>query len=248
MKLNTLDKSLQVIELLSKNQQGLTLSRMAESLGFPASTIHHILSTFRSYDYIAQDPETKKYHLGFKFLSISSSILGSFDIRKTSYSHLHELHQKCKETVSLWIYRDGNVTLLDKIMKVGGLSLDTYVGFSTDPHAAASGKILISELGEKSVQAIYKDRPLKVYGKNTITSMPRLLEELENIRKQGYALDNEEYYEGVRCVAAPIRFQGEIMSCISITGSIFTMTMERINQELIGMVKETAARISSELN
>ena len=247
MKLSSLDKSLQVIELLSKNPQGLSLSDFTQKLSYPKSTIHHMLSTFLPYDYVTQDPETKKYRLGFKFLSISSSILGSFDIRKTSYGHLRELHQKCKETVNLYIYRDGNVTLLDKIMKVGGLSLDTYVGFSTDPHASASGKILISELGEKSVRAIYKDRPLKVYGKNTITSMPRLLGELENIRKQGYALDNEEYYEGVRCVAAPIRFRGEIMSGISITGSIFTMTMEQINQELIGMVKETAERISSEL-
>ena len=71
---------------------------------------------------------------------------------------------------------------------------------------------------------------------------------MENIRKQGYAIDNEEYYEGVRCVAAPIRAGGKIMAAVSITGSIFTMTMERIKEKLIGLVKKTADEISDEMS
>jgi IclR family KDG regulon transcriptional repressor len=94
---------------------------------------------------------------------------------------------------------------------------------------------------------MYKNRSLKRYGKNTITSIAQLLEELRNIRKQGYALDNEEYYEGVRCVAAPIRAGGRIAAAVSITGSIFSMTMDRINRELIEMARETARGISSDL-
>jgi IclR family KDG regulon transcriptional repressor len=107
--------------------------------------------------------------------------------------------------------------------------------------------VLISELGEKSVGLIYKDRPLRIYGKNTITRMAHLLDELENVQKQGYAIDNEEHYDGVRCVAAPIRFRGEIIAAVSLTGSIFSMTIELIKEQLIGMVKETAGRISLEI-
>jgi len=248
MKLASLDKSLQIIDLLSKNPQGLSLSEIAEKLGFPASSSHHILSTFRAHEYIAQNPETKKYLLGLKFLSISSIILENLDIRKTAYNHLRKLHQRCNETVHLSILRDGKVTYIDKIQKAGGLSLATYIGFRTDPHAAAGGKMLLSELSKEKVFKIYKDRPLLIYGKNTITNMRQLLEELDNIRKQGYAIDNEEYYEGVRCVAAPIRAGGKIVAAVSITGSIFTMTMERIKEELIGLVKKTADEISSEMS
>ncbi|TET82031.1 MAG: IclR family transcriptional regulator, partial [Desulfobacteraceae bacterium] len=85
------------------------------------------------------------------------------------------------------------------------------------------------------------------YGKNTITSIDDLFKELEKIRKQGYAIDNEEYYEGVRCVAAPIRAGGKIVAALSITGSIFTMTMERINNELKQLVMDKAHKISSEM-
>ena len=103
------------------------------------------------------------------------------------------------------------------------------------------------ELSRKELLDIYKGKPLKTYGKKTITSKSKLLEELEKIRKQGYAVDDEEYYEGVRCVAAPIRAGGTIVAALSITGSIFTMTMDRINQVLIGLVTKTAKEISSQM-
>ena len=77
--------------------------------------------------------------------------------------------------------------------------------------------------------------------------MPRLFEELEKIRKQGYAIDDEEYYEGIRYIAIPIRAGWKIIAAVSITGAIFTMTMERIRNELKTMVIETFGKISNEL-
>ena len=135
------------------------------------------------------------------------------------------------------------------IPKQSGLSLASFVGFTVDPHPSSAGKLLLSGLSNEQVRALYKDRPLKRYGKNTITIISDLLAELENIRKLGYAIDNEEFYEGIRCVAAPVRKGGsnKIAAAISITGSIFTMTMERINRELIAMAKETADMISAQM-
>jgi len=208
MKLTTLDKSLQIIELLSKNPQGLSLMEMSNMLGFPKSTIHHVLATFLPYDYVAQSAETKKYCLGFRFLSIGRVILDNIDVRS---------------------------------------SLATYIGFSTEPHAAAGGKVLLSELSPREIREIYHSRPLKTYGKNTITSMAQLLKELEKTRIEGYAIDDEEYYEGVRCVSAPVRAGGKIVAAISITGSIFTMTMERIGNELRRLVVEKAEKVSAEM-
>ena len=247
MKLSSVDKSLQILELLIQNPHGLSLSEISNRLNFPPSTTHHILKTFIPYDYITQNQETKKYALGFKFLEISKKILDNIDIRGIANKYIRKLHEKCKEAVHLAILRSDEVIYIDKIDNPQGLSLATYVGFRTDPHAAAGGKVLLSGLSEREVRNIYDKRPLKTFGKNTITNMAQLLEELENIRKQGYAIDNEEYYEGVRCVAAPIKAGGKIVAAISVTGSIFSITMDRINRELIGLVTETAEEISSEL-
>jgi IclR family KDG regulon transcriptional repressor len=247
MRLGTLDKTFQIIDLLAQQPRGLRLSEMSAALELPSSSIHHILSTLRTADYVDQDADTKRYRLGFKFLVIGSTILGHLDIRRTAYSHLRQLHQKVNETVSLTILRNGQVTFIDKIQRVGGLSLDTYIGFSTAPHAAASGKVLLSELTRSEIQAIYRTKSLKAYGKNTITGIVQLMEELENVRKQGYAIDDEEYYEGVRCVAAPVRARSKIVAAVSVTGSIFTMTLERINKEIIRLVKDAADRVSAAL-
>ena len=247
MKLTSLDKSLQVIELLSKHPGGLSLFELSSILDFPKSTVHHILYTLLPYDYVAKDPETRKYSLGFKFLEIGRRILDNIDIRSIGRRYLRELHDECKETVHLAILREAKVIYIDKIDTPAGLSLATYIGFATDPHAAAGGKVLLSELSPPEIANIYQDRPLQVYGKNTITNLDQLLEELETVRGQGYAIDDEEYYEGVRCVAAPIRAGGEIVAALSITGSIFTMTMERIHRELKELVMGKAREISSQM-
>lgn len=249
MKLSSLEKSLKIISLLSENQRGMSLTEISKTLGYPVSTVHHILSTFTTDDYVTQDPRTKMYSLGFGFLKISKRILDNIDLRQIAHDHLVELSEKCEETIHLYILRKGMVAAVDMIPKKSGLSLASYVGFTADPHPSASGKLLLSGLPDEQVAALYKDRPLKRYGKNTITNMNDLLAELENIRKLGYAIDNEEFYEGIRCVAAPVRRGGSsrIGAAVSITGSIFTMTMERINRELIRMARETTEKISARM-
>lgn len=247
MNLSTVEKSLRLMELLSKKPHGLRLSEISQLLCIHKSTAHHLLSTLLSFDFINKDQETHKYSLGFKFLQMSKRILDNIDIRKIAYDDLRELHEECGEAVHLAILRGGKVIYIDKSEVPEGLSLVTYIGFSTDPHAAAGGKILLSELSQKEIMQIYSKKPLRVYGKNTITSLDGLFAELERIRAQGYAIDDEEYYEGVRCVAAPIRAEGKIAAALSIAGSIFTMTMERIHRELIGLVKERAEKISSKM-
>ena len=196
---------------------------------------------------MGQDPETKKYSLGFRFLEISRRILDNIDIRKIAGKHLHTLHDECREAVHLAVLRNGKVIYIDKIDTNVQLSLATYVGFATDAHAAAGGKILLSDLPEDRIRSLYGNGSLKIYGKSTISEIDQLLKELKNVKQQGYAIDDEEYYEGIRCVAAPIRAGGKIIASISITGSIFSVTTERIESELINQVMETGKRISEEL-
>lgn len=248
MKLTSIHKSLQIIEVLGKYPRGISLAQLSEETDLNKSSIHHILSTLMPYEYVAQDPETRKYSLGFKFLQMGNITLENIDIRKIAHKYLIRLQADVNETVQLAILRNGKVVYIDKIDKQDGLSIASYVGLSTDPHATGAGKVLLSSLSPQKIKQIYKGRPLRAYGKNTITQINKLLTELQMIRDQGYALDDEEYYEAVRSVAAPVRAGGEIVAAITITGSIFTMPMQRIKSELIRKVTQTAERISSEMH
>jgi DNA-binding IclR family transcriptional regulator len=249
VKLSSLDKSLQLIDILCQHPRGLSLQDLSRHLGLPKSSVHHILATFLPHQYVFQDPETKKYTLGFKFLSVAKVITDNLDLRRVARPHLQRLGAACGEAVHLAVLRGGRVVYIDKIDNVGGgLSLATYVGFATDPHAAAGGKVLLSELERDRVAALFQGQRLKRYARNTITSLEELFGQLELVKSQGFSLDDEEYYEGVRCVAAPIRLHGRIVAALSITGSIFTMTTERIERELIGLAVQTGRDISAALD
>ncbi|MBN1106714.1 MAG: IclR family transcriptional regulator [Deltaproteobacteria bacterium] len=248
LKLGTLTKALQLIELLSLNPRGLPLSDMSSRLGFPKSTVHHMLQTFLVKDYVSQDIETRKYSLGLKFLQVSSRILEGFDLRDRARKHLVALQDKSHEVVHLYVIKNARLICIDKVGgAAGGLSISSFVGWTTDPHPAAAGKVLLSDLTNEEILKIYPSGSLKRYGKNTITDLDELFKELEMVRKQGYAIDDEEYYEGVRCIAAPVKAGGRIVASVSITGSIFSMTMKKIGQDLTGLVKKTANTISKEL-
>ena len=247
MMLTTIEKGLKLIELLANSPRGLSLVQISSQLGLPKSSVHHILQTFLYYDYVRQDPDTKNYSLGFQILHISSKLLESFDVRGIAKRYLLQLHDQCNETTQLYILRKGRLVCIDKIGDPpGGLTISSFVGWTTQPHPAASGKVLLSELSPKQLLDIYPEKVLREYAKNTIHDFDELLKELETIRKQGYAIDDEEYYEGVRCVAAPIRAGGKIVASVSVTGSIFSMTMKKI-RELIPVIITTAEKISSEM-
>lgn len=247
MKINSIDRAVKVIEMLSEHPRGLKLTELSSRLDINPSSAHHLLNTLLPYDYIAQDPDTKKYLLGFRFLEISRRIMDNMDIRKVARQYLEALRRETREAVHLVVLRGNKVVYIDKIDNPGGLSLATYIGFATDPHAAAGGKVLLAGLPTNTVKEIYQNRMLKNYGKKTITNLPMLLEELETVRTRGYAIDDEEYYEGVRCIAAPVRSGGRVVASISVTGSIFTITMERIERELKDQVKKTADQISTDM-
>ena len=248
MKLTSIDKCFQIIDLLYRNQQGLTLSAIAERLHFNKSTAHHILKQLISHGYVRQHPDTKQYALGYKFVEVSSGILANTDVRKIANPHMRELQEESQEAVHLTILGGGKVIYVDKVAPPGLIVLTTYIGFAVDAYVHAGGKTLLSDLSPEKIRRLYREEPLKLHGKNTITTIDGLLDELEKVRQNGYAIDDEEFHEGIRCVAAPIRVGGKAVAGLSISGSIFTMTRERMNRDLIGLVMKTAEKISEEMN
>lgn len=247
MKLRTVERGILLINLLSGYPKGLALVEISRKLGTPKSTVHHILSTFLEYDFVTQDDETKKYSLGSRFFEISSKMLQSFDIREVARKHLIQLNEKSGEIAQLYILRKGKLLCIDKVgSPEAGLSISSFIGWTTEPHPSAAGKVLLSGLSTKEIMGIYPDKSLKAYGKNTITDFDELSKELELVRRQGYAIDDEEYYEGVRCVGAPIRAGEKVVASVSITGSIFSMTMKKIDRNLIALVSMIGEKISDE--
>ena len=247
MLIKSIERCFDIIELLGQHPNGMRLSDIAANLGLNSSTVHHILNTLTHRKYVTQFNDTKKYALGYAFLKISQQILDNTDLRKIARPYLEDLHNKSGEAVHLTVLQDDKVVYLDVIRSPKGLSLATHIGFSTEPHAAAGGKVLLAGLSDEALLKIYKTSPFKLYTANTCKNLPSLKRELAKIRELGYAIDDEEYYEGVRCVAAPIVARGKPVASLSITGAVFTITIERIRSELANMAVEAADKISDSM-
>ena len=116
-------RPVKLVDFLAQGGDSFTLSRISRELGYSVSTTHHIIRTLVDYDYVVQDPETRRYAIGFKFLTVGRAILDRLDIRRIAAPHLRKLHQACQEAVHLAVLRNGRVVYIDKIDSGGGLSL-----------------------------------------------------------------------------------------------------------------------------
>lgn len=246
MKLTSLQKTLNMIEVLSEaHSGGLSVSALSELTGYPGSSVHHMLSTLKENGYVAQNSETKKYSLGFKFLTLSRRVLDSIDLRQLAGDTLRELNARTGEAVFLSVLRGNRVLFIDKVQANDGkIPLATDIGFTSEPHASSSGKVLLSELPIDQIMLMYPQEELASFGPRTINTRTELLRHLELVRECGYAMDDEEYYRGIRCIAAPVRIGGVIQASVSITGSVFTMPLETISTVLVPLVRQAADRVS----
>ena len=246
-----IEKGFDILDFLSKGKQSYSLREISGKLKIPKPTIHRILSTFCEFGYATQDPVSKDYRLGFRLVELGQAVIDRIDLRKEAESLLKKLADSVQETVHLASLDDGQIVYLDKVERmVNPLSLRmvSKIGMRNYAHSSALGKVLLAFLPKKERDTILTQNGLPRRTKNTIVDSKELNEHLILIKSRGYAIDNEENEEGIRCVAAPIRnYRGEVIAGISISGPAVRITQERINRQLKHQVIETAAEITKKL-
>ena len=247
MILGSIDKAMKVFEILIENPGGLRLREISEKLDMNQSSVHHILSTMMPYGYIQQNTDTKKYALGFKFLMVASVMKDNMELRDITHKYIDELSCKVNGAVHVSVLKNNKLVYIDKSDRVEGLKLATYIGFTTEPYAAAGGKVLLSQMDEQSLDRMFANVIFKPYTEKTVRNLTELKKELQDVRQKGYALDDEEYYSGIRCISVPIKAGHKIIAALSITSSIFAYSAQEVTENIRKMAQKTADRISLNL-
>jgi IclR family KDG regulon transcriptional repressor len=225
---------------------GSTLSDISEKLGIHKSTALRMLCTLESLNCVVHDIDTGRYRLGVHLLELGSTVLEGLDLRREAKPFLQELSVASGEIVHLAILDQESVVYIEKIEAPHVLTLYSRVGRRAPATCTAVGKVLLAHAKGEFKDCVTRASLVK-YTEGTITEPGELVRELNDVKKNGYAIDNEEHEEHVRCVAAPIRnHQGEVIAAVSITGPSVRMTMERI-QELVPLVMSGASAISKRL-
>ncbi|MCP8967676.1 IclR family transcriptional regulator [Ectobacillus ponti] len=243
----SVDRALTIITLVSKRKEGIGVTELASHLDLNKSSIFRLLSTLAEHGFIEQNPETKKYRLGYKYLELSSMLLESIDLRDQAKPYLEELKQFTNEVVHLVVYDQGEVVYIEKLEGSETLRTHSQVGRRAPLHSTSAGKVIYGHLPLNEIMDNLDKYGLPGYTEHTITDKDAFLKELSRIRNEGYATEIEENEPGVTCIAAPIfDHRKKIVAAISVSGPSMRMTTERLN-EMKPVIMEIGKKISKRL-
>lgn len=209
------------------------------------STVHRLLLSLICMGYVKQD-ETGKYLLTFKIVQLSEKIITRSDIVAIVHPLIAELANNCRETVH-FVQRNGTEVLyLDKVEPFNAyesaIRMASQVGLSRPMYCSAVGKAILAEMKEEEVEFIWNNSIIEKKTEHTITVKSELMQEISEIRRNGYALDNEENELGVRCIAVCVHdLQGKPSNAFSISAPAVRMTEDRVKQLSMEILRTKAA-------
>lgn len=245
--IQSLQRGLGILEIIAKKQTGVTTTEVSREIGLHNSTTFHLLRTLTTLGYLAQDQVTKQYHVGSKIFHLAASVSHEVQLLKMANPLLVDMAKQTGETSHLAIFERGEVIVVGKIDGGGPVGVTERVGYPRPAHCTAIGKVLLASLSETELKAFLSTADLRPMTPRTITAQPTLEQELHRVRAQGYAIDDEEFAQGLRCLAAPVRnFTGDVVAAIGISGPVWRVTLDRVAQ-LTEFVRATSRGLSHEL-
>jgi IclR family transcriptional regulator, KDG regulon repressor len=245
--IQSVDRALRILDLFDEYETELKITDISEKMQLHKSTVHSLLKTLQHHHYIEQNPENGKYRLGMKLFERGNLVIRHLDIRAISKKHLIDISVKTGNTVHLVILDGKEGIYIDKVEGTSGTVLYSRIGRRVPVHSSAVGKALIAFKDDKELKEFLKGYVYKRHTANTITSEEQFLAELEKVRKNGYALDNEENEPGITCVAVPIwDHSGNVIAAMSISQPSAKVN-DFVLKEEVQLLKNAANLISKEL-
>jgi IclR family transcriptional regulator, KDG regulon repressor len=246
-RVQVLDRALAALEILAGRASECSLAELCAMMKLHKSTVHRLMMVLEQHRLVDKNPDTGRYRLGLKLFELGSKALGTTDLRRHARPYLDRLQRELGETVFFCVLDEGQVFYLEKIESQQSVRTACTVGSRAPVHCTAVGKAMLAELGDTEVDEIVRRWGLKAMTENTITSAPALKTELKAIRSRGYAIDNEEKEEGLRCVSAAVRGDsGKLLAALSVSGPAFRVTRERV-PEIGRAVMHAAGELSQQL-
>ena len=249
----SVDRALRIIEFLAENPTGAGITEISKSLGLSKGTVHRLISTLKERDFAYQSSNTELYRLSYKILYLYNCISNNIDMFKVSRPIIRKFADKVDATVHLATLDEkrSNIVYIDRIEPMNSQKpfvMSSRVGKKAPCYCTAAGKMLLSQYSDDEIRDIMKDEEYKTYTDKTIKNIDEFLEEIHKVRKQGYALDENEYDHGIICISIPIyNSNGKIDFAMSVTGLIlYTKAEELIN--LKDQLDEVSRKVSNAIN
>jgi DNA-binding IclR family transcriptional regulator len=229
-----------LLGVLARHAQPVALKTLSQASGLHPSTTHRILGALAA-DQMVERVDPGSYRLGIRLLELGNLVKARISVREHALPHMRELHAATGEAVNLSVRRDDEIVYVERTSSGRSLmQVVNIVGARAPLHITAAGKVFLLEDGAEGLRGYAQRTRLPQFTRNTLTTVAALEKELERIRRNGYAVDNEEAELGVRCIGAGVRNDtGALVAGLSVSAPA-----ERMKTAWSGLVRDTAEKIS----
>jgi IclR family pca regulon transcriptional regulator len=247
----SLERGLAILECFTPVHPILGIADIADELGMSRSTTHRYVTTLVALNYLEQGA-SRKYRLGLRVTDLGMSALNSTGLREHAHPYLEQLRQQASYTASLAVLDGTDLLYVDRAYSFrrgqSASDVDPKPGSRLPAYLTAMGKLLLANLPDDEQRDLLAEMNLTKRGPNTITSRRSLLAELDSIRDEGFAVEDQERAEEVHAIAAPVRNEeGEVLAAVDLTASSPRISLEGLVDALGPHLISTADRISARL-
>ncbi len=246
--ISAITKACTILDTLAA-KQSWDLAELARTAKLPKTTVHRILLTFEDSGYVQQEQHSKRYYLSHKVFTLANAVLAGSNLREVASPPCKDLLAQFNETVNLCVASGTDMVIIDKYVTSQTLRPDNIVGSSFPIFYSASGKAYLAFSESGYFQEILPKIKQETAPAVNDTAFEAFLEEIAEVQKTGIAFDNEEIYQGVRCISAPLfDFSEHSVGAISVTAPTVRLTQDRIetiSQALLKTAKTISQRLGS---
>ena len=242
-----LSRGLRLLEILAQAPDGLPLARITAKAGLSKSSAHRLLQTLILNGYAIRDRTNGLYFPSLKLLQLSSALIQQTNLHVVATPHLEELADLTGETVHLVLWDGEQAVYVEKVESPNPIRMYSNIGNRVPLHCTGVGKAILAHLPPEKLDAIVQSGPLPRFTGHTITDPQALRDHLAQIRQRGYAVDDGEHEEHVRCIAAPLFARnGRVVGAISIAAVSYRVDLDTL-QSWWPSLKEHADQLNVEL-
>jgi IclR family acetate operon transcriptional repressor len=243
----SVERTLDILEALVEFGSEVGLVEISHVVTLPLATVHRLLGTLISRGYVKQNSQNRRYSLGFRALQMGNDMRQRFSLRLEARPFLQRLMQRSGESANLAVLDDGEIVYIDQAQSARILRMFTQIGNRLPAHSTGSGKAMLAFLPREVVEGILRRYGMAARTPKTVTDPEALFRDLDRVRDLGYARDDEEHEEGVRCIAVPVRdASGQVVASLSISGPAARLSDERVDA-VIPELLDSGSKLSNRL-
>ena len=242
----SVDRALDLLEALSAADGEVSITALAGRTGLHVSTVHRLLSTLLRRGYVRQNAETSRYYAGAKLATLAEGRSRYGEMRLRARPILRAITESTRETANLVVLDELAAVYIDTVPSPQVVRLFTAIGNRVPLHATGAGKCLLAAMPSAGRDGLLERIDLRAYTPHTIIEKPALRRSLDEARERGFTIDDEEYDDGVRCVAVPVGGMNDAVAAISVSAPAHRLSRQRC-LELVPMLRRSAAELAAAL-